>query len=341
MQSILVIRFSSAGDIILTSLFVRALRKKFPDARIDYLTKSEYVPLMENSPYIDRLLSIESGWGLRDLVHFKSELIRENGDDYDIVFDLHSSLRSRYMRAALGRETEVFRKPTAKKLLLVKRKINRLRPILPIPERYLAVGKRHGLENDGEGLDLFLGNTYSPITPVDGRRTIGIAPGARHATKQWMPESYAALGTMLAGEYNARIVLFGSEMERGLCGDIARGIGGDAINLAGHTTILETAAAMDICDVMIANDSALAHVAAARKRPLVMIFGSTVLEFGFGPYGTRSSVAQVEGLYCRPCTTIGRESCPEAHFRCMREITVVEVMKLVEKVRVDGNRHPM
>lgn len=333
MQSILVIRFSSAGDIILTSLFVRALRRRFPEARIDYLTKREYVPLVGHSPYIDRVLTIEPGWGIRDLARFKSELIRDNGDDYDIVFDLHNSLRSRYVRASLGRRTEVFRKPTVKKLLLVKRKINRLRPIVPIPERYLEAGAGHELQNDGEGLDLFIGNAFSPIAPLDGRPTIAIAPGARHATKQWMPESYAALGTMLAGEYGARIALFGSEEERGLCGDIARAVRGDAINLAGHTTLLEAAAAMDMCDVVIANDSALAHVAAARKRPLVMIFGSTVLEFGFGPYGTRSGVAEVEGLYCRPCTTIGRESCPEGHFRCMREVTVMEVMKLVEKVR--------
>jgi heptosyltransferase-2 len=260
----------------------------------------------------------------------KSELIRENGDDYDIVFDLHDSLRSRYFRATLGKALAVFQKPTFKKWLLVKRKINRLRPIIPIPERYLAIGSRFGIENDGEGLDLFTGNTFAPIVPLEGRPTIALAPGAKHATKQWLPEYFSALGSTLASKHKARIVLLGAPDERDLCGEIAANITGETVNLAGRTSLLETAAAIDSCDVVVTNDSALAHVAAARKRPVVAIFGSTVQEFGFAPYGTQSVVVENEGLYCRPCTTIGRATCPEGHFRCMREVTVEMVMRAVE-----------
>jgi lipopolysaccharide heptosyltransferase II len=333
-MTILVIRFSSAGDIILTSLFVRALRRRFPDAKIQYLTKREFAPLVEHSPYIDRVITIEQGWGIRDLARLKSELIRENGDnyDYDIVFDLHDSLRSRYFRATLGKQLAVFQKPTFRKWLLVKRKINRLRPIVPIPERYLAVGNRFGLENDGEGLDLFTGNTFSPVVPLEGRPTIALAPGAKHATKQWLPEYFSALGSSLAGKNNARIVLLGAPDERDLCGEIAANITGETINLAGRTSLLESAAAIDACDVVVTNDSALAHVAAARKRPVVAIFGSTVQEFGFAPYGTQSVVVENEGLYCRPCTAIGRATCPEGHFRCMREVTVEMVMGAIYRL---------
>jgi len=323
----LVIRFSSAGDIILTSLFVRVLRQRFPDAAIHYLTKREFAPLVEHSPHIDRVIAIERGWGVRDLARLKSDLIRENGGDYDIVFDLHNSLRSRYMRATLGRELAIFHKPAFKKWLLVKRKINRLRPIVPIPERYLRTGERFGLANDGAGLELFTGGTLSPIVPLAGRPTIAIAPGARHATKRWLPENFAALGTMLAGDHGARIVLLGSEAERGLCAAIEHGIAGETVNLAGRTTLLETAAVVDACDLVIANDSAITHIAAARRRPVVTIFGSTVREFGFAPYGTRSAVVERQKLYCRPCTSIGRSECPEGHFRCMKEISVGEVLE--------------
>ena len=304
---ILVLRFSSAGDIILTSLFLRALRRRFPMAEIDFMTKREFAPLVRFSPHITRTLEIDGSWGMRELARMKAELIRNNGGDYDIVFDLHNSLRSRYVRAGLGLETAVFEKPTLAKWLLVHRKINRLRPIIPVPERYLAVGKRYGLVNDGEGLELFTGGALSPILPLPGRPTIALAPGARHATKQWMPEGYAELGTLLARERNARIVLFGAPSERELCEGIASMIDGETVNLAGRTDMLEAAAAMDICDVVVANDSALAHVATARRRPVVAIFGSTVREFGFAPYGSAPSiVVEREGLYCRPCTTIGR-----------------------------------
>ncbi|MDB5032857.1 MAG: Family 9 glycosyl transferase [Chlorobi bacterium] len=331
-MNILVIRFSSAGDIILTSLFLRALRGRFPEATIEFMTKREFAPLVEHSPHVDRVITIEPGWGIRDLAAMKSGLIREKGGDYDIVFDLHNSLRSRYVRGALGKETAVIAKPSLAKWLLVHRKINRLRPIVPIPERYLAVGEPFGLKNDGMGLELFTGGALSPILPVTDRPTIALAPGARHATKLWPAENFAALGTTLARERNARIILFGSAGERELCGSIARDIDGDVVNLAGHITLPEAAAAMDCCDVVVSNDSALAHVAAARKRPVVAIFGSTVQEFGFAPYGTRSLVVENEGLYCRPCTAIGRESCPERHFRCMKEITAADVMGAIAEI---------
>ncbi len=337
-MKILLIRFSSAGDIILTSLFVRALRKRFPEAEIHYLSKREFLPLVEHSPYLDRAIAIEKGWGLRDLARLKSGLIAENSGDYDIVFDLHNSLRSRYVRTGLGREVAVIHKPTFRKWLLVKRKVNRLRPIVPIPELYLQVGEPYGLRNDGEGLDLFTGGAYAPVVPLKGRPTVAMAPGARHATKRWLPENFAALGTMLAGEHNARIVLLGSPSERDLCTAVEQGIAGDVVNLAGRTTLLETAATMDTCDLIVANDSALTHVAAARKRPVVTIFGSTVQEFGFIPYGTRSAIVERQGLYCRPCTTIGRSSCPEGHFRCMREISVQEVLQTATKIAGEAGK---
>jgi len=335
-MNILVIRFSSAGDILLTSLFMRALRKRYPEATIHYITKRTFAPLLNHSPYLDRVITIEQEWGIRDLARLKSELIRENRGDYDIVFDLHNSLRSRYFRLTLGKETEVLRKPTLRKWLLVNRKKNLLTPVVPIPERYLAVGASHGLENDELGLDLFIGDAFAPIAPIEGRPTIALAPGARHATKQWLPEYFIELGSRLAAELNARIVLLGSDAERDTCGEIARGIRGETANLAGRTTIPEAAATIDACDVVVTNDSALAHVAAARKRPVVAIFGSTVREFGFAPYGTRSIVVEVEDLYCRPCTTIGRESCPESHFRCMREIVPDRVFEAITTLLRDA-----
>lgn len=331
-MTILVIRFSSAGDIILTSLFLRVLRKRYPEATIHYLTKEEFAPLVEHSPYIDRVITIARGARLRDLARLKSDLIRTNGDDYDIVFDLHNSIRSRYFRFGMGKETGVVRKPTFKKWLLVRFKKNLLQPITTIPELYLAAGTRFGLENDGEGLDLFTGNAFSPIARLEDAPTYALAPGARHETKRWPAEYFVELGQRLVAERNARIVLLGTPEERTLCGIIAARIGPQAINLAGRTTLLEAAAAIDECEAVISNDSAIGHVAAARKRPVVAIFGSTVREFGFAPYGTRSIVVENEGLYCRPCTTIGRESCPEGHFRCMKEIVPADVAIAVERV---------
>lgn len=328
---LLVIRFSSAGDIVLTSQFLRCLRARWPDAVIHYLTKEEFAPLVEHAPQIGRLWRLPRGGGLGALRAMKREMRAAVGGRFDVVFDLHGSLRSRIMRFALGRALGVVAKPTLAKWLLVRLKINRLTPIVPIPDRYRACAERFGVRDDGLGLELHLGPTHSPLDGLTDRRTIALAPGARHHTKQWPAERFAELGRRYATA-GARVVLLGAPNERELCEEIAKKIGGDVVNLAGRTGYLEAAAALDACDVIVTNDSALAHIAAARLRPVVAIFGSTVREFGFAPWRTRAVVVENAGLDCRPCTTIGRAECPKGHFRCMVEIDVTAVANAGEGI---------
>jgi ADP-heptose:LPS heptosyltransferase len=328
---LLVIRFSSAGDIILTSPFLRALRRRYPEASVHYAVKEELAPLVAHSPHVDRVIALPTGTGFRGLLRLKSALIAEIGEEYDVVFDLHDSLRSRHLRFGLGRAVAVVRKPTFAKWLLVRRKIDRLQPIVPIPLRYLETGAPFGLVDDGEGLELHTGGTLAPITRIAGRPTIGIAPGARHFTKRWPLERYRALAVELARTTEARIVAFGAQDDRAACAEMIAGLP-DAVNLAGRSSLLEAALACDVCDVVVTNDSAMAHVAAARRRPVVAIFGSTVQQFGFAPFRTPSAVIENVGLSCRPCTTIGREHCPEGHFRCMLEIEPAEVAESIRRL---------
>lgn len=347
-MNILVIRFSSAGDVVLTSLFLRVLRKRFPDAVIHYLTKQEFAPLIDQSPHLNKVIAIGKNDGRHELGLLKDTLLQGLGGRYDVVYDLHNSLRSRWFRSQIGDRVEVIKKPSLRKRLLVWFKWNLFHPIIPIPELYLEVEKSDKLTNDGEGLELFTGTTLSPIPALSNRLTIAISPGSRHRTKQWPPERFIELGRMLREHYQARIVLFGSPDEQQLCQTIADGIVagitdettlGDTdpsttlLNFAGKTSWLQTAAALDNCDVVVTNDSAMAHIASARKRPVVALFGSTVQEFGFAPYGTRSIVIEVAELPCRPCTTIGRDRCPKGHFRCMIDIEVRRVMEGIEKVK--------
>jgi heptosyltransferase-2 len=98
------------------------------------------------------------------------------------------------------------------------------------------------------------------------------------------------------------------------------------VNAAGRLSLLQSAALMDRCAVVLANDSGLMHVATARRRPLVAIFGSTVRQLGFAPYGRQSTVVERPEVLCRPCTGIGRERCPQGHFRCMLDISDDQVV---------------
>ena len=83
---------------------------------------------------------------------------------------------------------------------------------------------------------------------------------------------------------------------------------------------------MDRCDVILTNDTGLMHLAASRRRPLVAVFGPTVRQLGFFPTGPASTVVEHPGLSCRPCTAIGRATCPRGHFRCMADIAESDVV---------------
>jgi heptosyltransferase-2 len=209
----------------------------------------------------------------------------------------------------------------------------------PVAERYLETMTPRGITNDGKGLELFV-----PPAAVESARArlqaegmtastllIGVCPSARHGNKMWLKERFAEAVARLAREHRGDIVLFGGLDERERCNDIAAMIRSQVprvriANLAGQLSLLETAAAMDSCALVITNDSGLMHVAAARKRKTVAVFGPTVRELGFFPYGTDHIVVETDGLDCRPCTHIGLPSCPKGHFRCMRDISTEAVV---------------
>ena len=341
----LVIRFSSVGDITLSSLFLRAFRTRFPQCDVDYVVKEEYADLIRHDPNITHVLEFPAGGTFADLHRLRRRITAER---YDLVVDLHDSLRSRYLCLGTTRVLRINKRKLAR-ILLVKFKWNvykRTSGAPSVAERYVEAVEKLGVVNDGKGLDLFLtpevvekaqaALRQEGITP--GTPLIGIAPSARHWNKMWLKERFAEVGATLAHEHQAGVALFGSgEEEEARCNEIAaelhmRAPGRPIANLAGKLTLLQTAAAMDSCAVVITNDSGLMHLAAARKRKVVAIFGPTVRELGFFPYGTQSVVVEVSGLDCRPCTHIGLPSCPRGHFKCMRDISAQQVVASAQRM---------
>lgn len=332
-ERILIIRISSAGDIILASPLVRMLRARFPDATIDMVTAREFILLVENAPYLNNVIALERSWGLRELVTFARGVVRSTGR-YDVVVDIHGSLRSRVLRRLLGRSVVRIRKPTLRKGLLVWTGRNRLRPIVPIPLLYLEVVRGLDVVDDGLGLEVFIGDTTCPIAVDPHRKTWILAPGARHLTKAWPRERFARLASLLASQ-DTRVILLGGPEERALCDEIALTSGAPhmIVNLAGRTSFLEAASVIDQADIVVANDSALAHMAIARQKPTIVLFGSTVQEFGFAPFRGNGIVVERTDVECRPCSTIGREACPRGHFNCMRKIDVKDVMAAAARLQ--------
>jgi len=332
-SKILIIRFSSIGDIVLTNPVVRFLRKQFPDARIDFLTKKEYAELVRWNTDLSNVILLDPGKS-GELEELKKK-IRETR--YDLIVDLHNSLRSRFLRTfSRARSVRVVSKQVIRRFLLVRFKKNIYNNPRPVTDRYCDTVRRFGDADPTvkfplptEIVETATGRlTAGKITSTD--RLVGFAPTAMHFTKRWPMERFVKLGISLATSDRVKIVILGSAADAEFCADIAQLINSGAgahcaEHFAGKFSLAESAVVAGICAVFVTNDTGLMHLAAARGARVVALFGSTVKEFGFFPQGEGNVVMESRGLECRPCSHIGKSRCPQGHFRCMDDITVDSV----------------
>ena len=343
----LIIRFSSVGDIILSSLLLWVLHNRFPECGIEFLAKEEFADLVRYNPHVARVIEFPANGGFRELQKLRDAIRKAN---YDRVVDIHDSVRSRYLCFGLPNVVRISKRKIAR-FLLVKTKWDTYEWFGGSPsiaERYLEPVAELGVTNDGNGLEVF-------FPPVDSERAIGIlqnaginngtmiigiSPASRHNTKMWLKERFAETASTIARDRSAAVLLFGSGQDENVrCEEIKSVIetlspGVTVLNLAGTVSLTETAALMDRCSLVITNDSGLMHLAAARKKKVLAIFGPTVRELGFFPYGTTSTVIEDMHLSCRPCTHIGLPVCPKGHFKCMNDIparTVIDAAHLLLK----------
>ncbi|MFZ1731446.1 MAG: lipopolysaccharide heptosyltransferase II [Bacteroidota bacterium] len=331
LRKILIIRLSSIGDIILTSPMLRVLKAAHPDCELHYVTRVEFGELLQHDPHIDRLMLVDTAEGAVGLEALNLQLMQEH---YDAVFDLHNNFRSRSLRNGLSRYVHRINKRGLRRLLLISAHINTYGETIPVPDRFIETARRYGVQPDALGPRIFLSEDIRMSARMKlraegidpGIPVLGLCPGAKHFTKRWPLEHFLELARQLAAN-GERLVLFGGTEDSDTAAGI-RQIAPDHVHdMTGRLTLLETAAAMEYCRAIIANDSGLMHMATAMQRPVVALFGSTVKEFGFFPYHSPAVILEVSDLPCRPCTHIGRSRCPKGHFACLQQITPEQVIE--------------
>lgn len=296
-----------------------ALRKEYPKAEIDFVVKKEFSDVYLCNPSINKKIIYR-----KEIASSLNEELKN--DKYDLVVDLQNNWRSRALTKDISKNILRFNKPTLKKLLLVYLKINLLKEKKSIVTRY---AESANVTLEGKVLEFFLpNNVKSNLVP--GKKYIGFCPGAKHFTKRWLPEYYVELGIELV-KLNYQVVLFGGSSEKELCKVIANQIPG-AINLQNNDDLFSLAVDIQKCACVVTNDSGLMHLTAAVGTPIVAIFGSTVQEFGFAPFGVRNLILENNSLFCRPCSHIGRSSCPKKHFKCIKEVTPQGVLQSIHKI---------
>jgi ADP-heptose:LPS heptosyltransferase len=324
LKKILVIRFSSIGDIILTTPVLRSLKKQYPDSEIHFLLKEKYRRVIGANPYVDHIHGLENKL---------APLLRElKAARFDFVIDLHKNIRSIRVRMALGKPSASFRKLNIQKWLLVNFKVNRL-PDMHIVDRYFEAGRKLGISNDGRGLDYFIppGDRLSrdDLPATHKNAFIAFVIGGMHYTKIFPAEKVVALCRLL----HLPVVLLGGEEDRERAEQITDLCGQKVYNACGLYNINQSASLLDMAAKVVTNDTGLMHIAAALQKPLISIWGNTVPEFGMYPYlpGKKelSDIVEIKGLPCRPCSKIGYGNCPKKHFRCMMDIEVEKLASVI------------
>ncbi|MFI5237026.1 MAG: glycosyltransferase family 9 protein [Ignavibacteriales bacterium] len=293
----------------MTTPLIRTIRKKNPSIEIDFIVKEEFADLLKYNPHLSNLYKYTNHKFEKQIIF--NSLLSKN---YNLVIDLQNNFRSSEITRPLHCEFVKFKKNNFKKFLLVQFKINQLKDAPQVPLRYAGtIGES---ELDDEGLEFITNNL--PDSRFEKNKTyIGICPGAKHFTKRWPLENFISLGKKLESA-GYTVVLFGGLQEIQICNEIENNLE-NALNLC-STNLLQVGADMKMCKVIYTNDSGLMHLAAALNVPVIAFFGSTVKEFGFFPYKVKNIVLENNKLSCRPCTHIGRKSCPKIHFDCMRKI---------------------
>ncbi len=335
-KKVLIVRLSSIGDVLLTTPTIRLLKNKFPDSQIDFVIKKRFAELLKHHPSISHLYHYDKYDEANSLRTIKQQIRNQN---YDLIIDLHKNFRSYYLTTGSGAKDIVrYNKGVIQRFLMVKFKLKLSRTIVPIYQRYLNNLKRFEIKYDGKGLDIFFDEKVERrsfdkcsnfLNDLSGL-IIGIAPGAKHATKRWTAEGFSTVINFFVSNKNARIILFGGDADREIVKSFSIQKHQLVLNTIGELSLLEAAALMNYCDLVLTNDSGLMHIAAALKKKVVAIFGSTTEELGFFPYLNEQTILQNNNLKCRPCSHIGRKKCPKGHFKCMKEITADHVISAME-----------
>jgi heptosyltransferase-2 len=325
-MKLLLIRFSSIGDIVLTTPVVRCLKKQVPHVQIHYLIKPQFKMVMEHNPYIDKFHLLQQDW--------QTMVDGLKAEEFDYIIDLHHNLRTLRIKKALGVPHFSFNKLNIEKFIFVKLKWN-VMPSLHIVDRYLETVKSFGVYNDGEGMDYFIPDEervqLKDIPASHHLGFISIVIGASFYTKKLPVNKLQELCKKIAHP----VILLGAKEEAAEGEAIASVDPIKVYNACGKFTLNESADLVRQSKLVIAHDTGLMHIAAALKKQVIAIWGSTTPSFGMVPYYGKAFLqrnptpyddVQVHKLWCRPCTKIGRNKCPQGHFKCMKQIPIDDIV---------------
>ena len=325
MVKFLILRFSSIGDIVLTTPVIRGLKQQVEDAEVHFLTKPQFAGVLNENPYIDKLLILKD--------ELKDTIEEINAEEYDYIIDLHNNLRTSIIKRKTRLVSFAFDKLNIKKWLLVNLKINKM-PDVHIVDRYINTTKVFDVQDDGKGLDYYI-PANDEVDPEDmhsafkGQYMV-VVVGANHFTKQIPIDKIVAI----ANSTGIPVCLVGGKDVEKQASEIEKQLKIPFLNTVAKISLHKSASLIKQCHVVLTPDTGMMHIASAFKKTIISLWGNTVPELGMYPYraGDKSKIFEVKDLKCRPCSKIGYAKCPKKHFNCMNKIDSNMVVEYIQSL---------
>jgi len=334
---ILIIRYSSLGDITMATVLPRHLRKRFPNAKIDMTVREDFRELIEWNPYLDEKIYIPRDQDIKTLIGIALDV---RARKYDLIVEAHRSLRSRvvcllnpFVKKAL------FNKKSIRRFLLIYFKINMLKNAKKQMIEYLEPLKKYGITYDGKGTEVFFSKEVmedvkkqfsSTIKDFGKRPLVALAPSAHWPGKRWSAENFKVLCGKILDNFDVDIIILGGVNDH-FCNDIAKPYS-RVYSFAGAFSIAGSAAALSLCKLSVCNDTGMMHVSEAVGVDTIGIMGPTSKEFGCYPYRPGSKAVELD-MWCRPCSKNGSGICIRMGKRpCLNDISPEMVYKEVANV---------
>lgn len=337
-KRILILQTAFPGDIVLTTPFFRSIKTLFPDSLLTVITTPQGRELLQGIKEADSLLSYDKRGSDKGFYNFIKLIKKLRGEKFDLCLSPHLSLRTSLLLYLTASPVRIGYREAACSFLysmtaerdMSKHEVDRILSLLG------------PLQADVDKLEKF---PYLPVSEEarkkvdellkeenlsEGDALVGIAPGSVWGTKRWTPGGYGKLVDSIVEKYGVKVMLIGSPAERESGNEIMAITKTKPVDMIGKTTLSQLGALMSRSSLLVGNDSAPGHVAAATGVPVVTIFGPTSPSFGYAPYGKNVQIVE-KALSCRPCHHHGPMVCPKEHFRCMRDITVNDVMDAIER----------
>lgn len=314
-KKILVIRFSSIGDIVLTSPLVRCLKKS--GYEVHFLIKEKFLPIIEVHPYIDKIHIFKD---------IKTSVETIKAEKLDFIVDLQNNRNSRLIGLFSKVQNASFPKLNIQKLFAVWLKWKSLLPNKHIVDRYFEATKKLGIQNDNQGLDFFINtNRISDTIKNIDYPYVVLVVGGSYYTKRIPLSKIKEISHHLS---NKKIIVLGDQYDAHTTQTLSSEFD-HVLNLCGKTNIHESAYLVKHSEFVITSDTGLMHIAAAFKKKIFSLWGNTIPEFGMYPYMSHpeSKIIENKKLWCRPCSKLGYSYCPLGHFSCMRDLDISQIKR--------------